>query len=73
MKIDPPHQLGLGGMWRTLYQVGSILMVVAVVLRCHLLIIKIWGRLAVFCASSANASRYRRHPTARMLWTLAQC
>jgi hypothetical protein len=73
MKIDPPHQLGLGGVWRTLYQVGNILMVVAVVLRCHLLIVKIWGRLAGFCASSANVSWYCRYPTARMPWMLVQC
>lgn len=56
MKIDPPHQLGLSSVWWTLYQVGDILMVVAVVLGCHLRIVKIWGRLAVFCASLANVS-----------------
>ena len=54
MKIDPPHQLGLSSVWWTLYQVGDILMVVAVVLGCHLLIVKIRGRLAVFYVLLVN-------------------
>jgi hypothetical protein len=54
MEIDPPHQLGLGGVWRTLYKVGNIVMIVAIVLRCHLLIVKIRGRLAVFYVLLVN-------------------
>jgi hypothetical protein len=40
--------------WRTLYKVGNIVMVVAIVLRCHLLIVKIRGRLAVFYVLLVN-------------------
>lgn len=49
MEVNFPDQFGFGRMWRADHKLRSLILKVAIILRCSLLITKTWRHLNVFC------------------------